>query len=362
MKKRVTDTPNDSNFMGRRKLILGLIAAGVITVEEATVGCIRKGLLDATQDEQTQTPEEPDAGVALAGKPFELNECIKAELEPFTQSEMNLGSVQAMYDRSANRAQGLYSRTRDPKMVMLYMNQLLADESSKYDERSKAHGKWLVVALHKAKVLDELSALRKENQQKGTAANLVLIPQVHSQDGASSLNARHKQQIDASDRNITGIIGVLKRFSPKIYVEAHSADISVDEDVEMKIISSYGTPESIESARQSIESDKKKKPWIYDKEYNVHGLEPVKLSAIVQEFYRICEIRVQCDIGLQETVLTVFSTLLREQLATEMILQKLNENELAVIVIGAGHMPTMQQYMKENHPQVKTETIIPKFR
>lgn len=199
---------------------------------------------------------------------------------------------------------------------------------------------------------------------------MILIPQRHppspEHEDSEQVNDFYREQIAASYKNITAILGILNRYAPKIAAEGEAFGIEIKEidevDAGKKAKEFHpDDPEAVLRIKKYTVDNKNTQPWLYNKEYDTYGIESVFLRSLLYKFNIICQHEVECNEELRKQIRVVFSILVRQQFAIETSLQRLNEDELGVIIIGAMHIPTMRQYLEENHPNTTVTTIIPKF-
>lgn len=274
-----------------------------------------------------------------------MNEDLKRELEPFTQAETENGNLFSLCQPQIRRRKELYAVAPSAEYVMGAMRAYMREKWSELDEKNKHLMHWFSHCLQEHKILAELLSLKRKNMQEATRANLVLIPQIHRLDprqheDAELANNQMKDQIEACDRSIAGIIETLKPHKPKIAVEGLILGINKNEQDYLK----------------------EEKPWIYEKGYDVYGIESLSLRGLLYQFNIACRHDVQYNPEVRERIRGIFSVLVRQQLAIETSLQRLSEDELGAIIIGVVHIPTMRQYLEEHHPNTKVETIVPRIR
>jgi len=353
----------------RRKLILGLAAFG-LAAEEITIGGIRESIFAETADKPA--PHEPGKTASAppktdqpenAARPFELTQEVQSKLAPYVQPTIKIEDPLDSYNRLSSEALRLYPIARSPEAVSNHLDRMLENSGGPFREGTQ----WFVENLEAIGFLDQLKMLQERNREKGSKAKLALIPQVHPQDpsygGENELNTLYREQLDASARNIAGILEVLREFEPKIFVEGNLSEMPVDEETELRVTAqlSGGNTAEIERLKREIAEVKKTQPWLYDGRFDVYGLECSVLRSLQYKYTALCENTRRCHPAHINELFILFSMLMREQFAIEHSLKHLSDDQLGVIVIGAAHIPTMKQYLTEKHPEVDVNMIIPRF-
>ncbi len=346
-----------ANIDRRKALLLGGAGVGMAAVaaEELQWGLIRNFIASLMSEE--------------GHRPFELNESLMEELRPFTTAKMQPAQTEdRAYRYFVRHAKEFYPTTLDVEKTARLIASFYPEVWPEMDYPNRRLAHWLTQKLNKSKVLDQLKDLREKNRQRKKKSHLVLLPQIHEQSeemaNSELINRIYQDTINASARNITGILQVLNRYKPKIGVEGHPSEIELDEEAVIALASKNNPddPKEMARVRRYIASEKKMRPWLYDADYQTCGIEQTFLKTALHTFDLLCEEKIKCYPPFHRMISILFSVLIREQFAIETILQRLDDDELGVITIGISHIPSMQQYMRDVHPNVQTRTIVPKFQ
>ena len=292
---------------------------------------------------------------------------LKPNIDLFTQSTINfppelnwlINKKHELYPQSLNLPELIGQLKKDAQNGPEGMNELQKPLAQK-----------MLGNILETDFLDRLQNYKDSNAEQNKSVSLILIPQGHSNPNIPE-DSEIWKMVNQCFFNIRNILNILHSKYQKIFYEGMDVEGRVTETKYRKKVKvlyehspQYAQGGSIEEAVnigiQNIKNSERS--WVLDPQFTVFGTTHKKFeTANLENMNKILSPIFANILGdFSNYYSVVINGLLKEQYAIEKAIADLEEGETGVIIMGTTHIPTMQQYIADQHPNVQTELMVPK--
>ena len=323
-----------------RTLLIGLLAVGGVVTEEATVGLARKGIIHLLQDGNRAEIEksiQPYIQPSLDVLNPEIEEIVKRKQLVFPDTTLHINET----EDGIKTFQGFPSDTPQQKVTIQEVSKMILESG----------------------IIQNLKSLRLLNENRKIKADLVLIPQRHWH-SLESEGGNEQSKLCADD--IRNIVNTYKELDPAIFPEGMRMEGRLTHD---SFIRSIGldrratTPQELEAFRRNLTNvfEQDGQGWLLDPTFRVLGAEhPIFMNFNEEIMHQIGASNNAVMGNYSLYYMDVVNGLIREQYMTEKALSQMKGGGTGIIIMGASHIPTMERYIKERYPQIRSKVVIPR--